>query len=886
MKRRRHLRACRTLLWLFPREFREARGPELTTLFSDMCAERDEAGKGLGIRFWASLIWDTSTQAVGEWVSLCRKGIGSVMAHGLGEHMFALIGDIRFAARQLLRQPTYSAMVVVLMALGIAGNAAVFRVFNGLFLRPLPFENAEQLVDINETAPKWDLEYLNIAYRDYAAWSRGNNTFHSMMVYRNAGGNFVGDGGAQRVDFLAVTHTVDEVLGLKPIMGRFFTPDEDHPDGPRVMMLSQAFWRQEYGAAPDVLGRMASVDGRQVEIIGVLPPEARFMDDADIWIPLGESEADFYGWGLSGMGRLNPGASVDQALSNLSAVHEAYMEEVDLVGVSSPVIAPLRDRYLGEYRLGGGFLLGAVGMVLLIACANIAALMSARAMSRAPEMAVRVAMGAPRGRIIRQLLTESMVLASIGGAVGLALGTWGSNALVAPLADQFPSFITFDLDVRFLGFTLAVTMGAALLFGLAPALRASGSSGAARITNRSTTSSRDRKIMSWLVTGEVAMALTLLVVGGLSMLDAHRLGQVDPGFDAEGVMAYQIELPSIRYEDEEAQLAFVSSYLERLEAIPGVESATVASDLPLSGHWGWFYVVDGAPVRTEEEGNPVVLNRAVSPSYFETMGVVLKAGRVFDDFDGREGSEVVIVNETFVRTHMSHLPTPVGARIAPGTSVSDESTWFTVVGVTRDVKHYGVDEEMRPGVYVPIQQLPRAHFLVALKTRGDRAAALSAARTVTAEMDVELPLYDVESMTERMDASLLTRRATSWLIGAFSGVALLLAMAGIYGVISYSVGQRRQEISIRMAMGARQQQVLRQVLQQGMVLVGLGVALGLGISLAGAGLVSGILVGVDATEPLVYLVVTGILVGVAALANYLPARRAAAMNPMRALRGE
>jgi len=800
--------------------------------------------------------------------------------------MFALIGDVRYAVRQLILQPTYSAMVVLLMALGIAGNAAVFRVFNGLFLRPLPFENAEQLVDLDETAPKWDLEYLNIAYRDYVAWSKNNSTFHSMMVYSGGGGNFVGDAGAQRVDYLAATHTVDEVLGLTPTIGRFFTAEEDHPDGPRVMMLSQAFWRQEYGAAPDVVGRTANVDGRAVEIIGVLPAEARYMDDADIWVPLREVETNFDGWGLNGIGRLNPGTSVEQALSNLSAVHEAYMEEVDFVGISSPVIAPLRDRFLGEYRLGGGFLLGAVAMVLLIACANIAGLMSARAMSRAPEMAVRLAMGAPRQRIIRQLLTESIVLASIGAAFGLGLGIWGSNALVAPLADQFPSFVTFDLDLRFLAFTLLVTMGAALLFGLAPALKASASSGAGSITNRSTTSSGDRKIMSWLVTGEVAMALTLLVVGGLSVLDAYRLGQVDPGFDSDGVLAYRVELPSIRYEDGAAQMAFVSSYLERLEAIPGVASATAATDLPLSGHWGWFYVADGAPTRTEEEGNPVVLNRAVSPSYFETMGVVLKAGRVFDEFDGREGNEAVIVNETFVRTHLSHVSDPVGARVAPGTSVSEESTWFTVVGVTEDVRHYGVDEEMRPGVYVPLQQLPRAGFLIALKTQGDGAAVLSAARSLTAEIDVELPLFGIESMAERMDASLFTRRATSWSIGAFSTVALLLAMAGIYGVISYSVGQRKQEISIRMAMGAQQQQVLRQVLRQGMVLVGLGVGLGLVVSLAGAGVVSGILVGVDANEPLVYVVVIGILVGVAGLANYLPARRAAAMNPMRALRGE
>lgn len=851
-----------------------------------MCTEWEEAGRRLGIRFWMSLIWDTSIEAAGEWASLLHESVGSVMAHSIGEHMFALIGDLRFAARQLLRQPTYSVMVVVLMALGIGGNAAVFRVFNGLFLSPLPFDNPEQLIDLDETAPKWDLEYLNIAYRDYVAWSENNRSFQSMMVYRQGGGNLSNDGGATRVDYLRATHTIDEVLAIEPHLGRFFEPQEDHPDGPRVMMLSQGFWQQYYGSDPDVVGQTVNMDGRSWEIIGVLPAQARFMADVDIWIPLREVETDFNGWGLNGIGRLNPGVTVERARADLEAVHAAYMEEVDFVGISSPKIEPLRDRYLGEYRLGGGFLLGAVGMVLLIACANIAALMSARAMSRAPEMAVRMAMGAPRQRIVRQLLTESMVLALIGGAVGLALGTWGSKLMVAPLADQFPSFVSFDLDARFLGFMLLVTMCSALLFGLAPALRASASSGVSRVTNRSTTSSRDRRVMSWLVTGEVAMALTLLVVGGLSVLDAYRLGQLDPGFEVDGVVGFRLELPSIRYEDREARLAFVTDYLTRLEAIPGIESAAVSSHLPLSGHEGWFYSVDGAPPRGEDESNPVVLNRTATPAYFETVGVQLAAGRFFDDFDGREGNEVIIVNETFVRTHLSHLDDPIGARVAAGTESNEDSNWVTVIGVTRDVKHYGVDEEMRPGVYLPFQQLVRGGFMVGIKTAGDRGAVMSAVRAVTSEMDPELPMYGIETMTERLDASLLTRRATSWLIGAFSTVALLLAMAGIYGVISYSVGQRRQEISIRMAIGAQQQQVMHQVLRQGMILVAVGVGIGLAVSLAGAGLVSGLLFGVNATEPVVYAGVTFILVAVAGLANYLPARKAAAMDPMGAIRGD
>ena len=463
----------RRLLRLFPRDFRERRGVELERLFSEMCTEWEEEGRVLGLRFWSSLVWDTSKEALGEWFSLFRETIGSTMTQSLGEHMSALIGDIRYALRQLVRQPLYSTMIITLMALGIAGNTSVFRVFNGLFLRPLPFDNPEQLVDLDETAPQWNLEYLNIAYRDFAAWRDNNSTFQSMMVYNSGGGNFVGDGEAQRVTYLNATHTIDEVLGLEPLLGRFFGPEEDHPDGPRAALLSQGFWEQEYASDPNVLGRTVSVNGYPIEIIGVLPPEARFMADVDMWMPLRQVETNFTGWGLSGMGRLRPDATIEQARANLMTIHKGLIDQWEVNEVSSPVMSSLRDRYLGDYRLGGRFLLGAVGIVLLIACANIAGLMTARSMSRSSEMAIRLAMGAPRRRIVRQLLTESSVLAGIGAATGTVLGVWGSNALIAPLADQFPSFVSFDLDTGFLLFTLVVTIASALLFGLTPALQAS-----------------------------------------------------------------------------------------------------------------------------------------------------------------------------------------------------------------------------------------------------------------------------------------------------------------------------------------------------------------------------------------------------------------------------
>lgn len=878
----------RRLLRLFPRRVRLERQGELEQLYRDMRSGWEEEHDGVGLRFWVGIVTDTVAGAVIEWAVVAGEVVRPRGTREGGEHMWSILGDARFALRQLVSQPAYASMIVLLMALGIAGNAAVFRVFNGLFLRPLPFDESGQLVDINETAPSWDLEYLSVAYRDFDAWRDGSSTFESMSAYDFGGGNLVMADGAVRITYLLATHDIDEVLRIEPLMGRFFGAEEDHPDGPRGGLLSEGFWEQHFARDPGVLGRTVSVNGFPIEILGILPPEARFMGEADMWMPLRADAADFDGWGLSAIGRLNPDVTVEMARADLTAIHKGLIPQWEVNEISSPTVDSLRDRYLGDYRLGSGVLLAAVGIVLLIACANIAGLMTVRAMARAPEIAVRRALGAPRSRIVRQLLTESLMVAAVGSALGAALGIWGSELLIGPLSEQYPSWVVFDLDLRFLTFTLFVTVAAAVLFGLTPALGASGRS-LGLATNRSTASAGRRRRSGMLVAGEVAMALALLVVGGLSVLDVHRLGRVDPGFDPDGLISYQLGLPTQRYEDEQARLAFADEYLERLRAVPGVESAALTSGLPLSGHWGWFFLVDGAPARETDEANPVVLHRVVSSDYFETTGVQLIAGRGFEPWDGREGqSPVIVVNETFVRTHLSHLDDPIGARLTPGTDLPEDGDveWMTVVGVTRDVKHYGVDEEMRPGVYRPLPAFPLGGFQAALRTRGELQPIMSEVRAVTAEMDVELPVYSVATMTDTMNEALFTRRAIAWLIGVFSAVALLMAVAGIYGVIAYSVSQRGREISIRMAMGADTRSVLRGVVAQGMRLVALGAAVGLALSFAAARTVSGILVDVSATNPTVYAGVTLLVVTVAAAANYLPARRAAGLDPATALRGD
>lgn len=880
------VRAYRALLRLFPRRYREEHGARLERLFADTRDDwvRERGAPGAG--FWLPVAWDTVRAAAAEWRNALRDVARPDPARTWGESMSSIVGDLRYAVRQIVRKPAHGLTVMLLMTLGIAGNTAVFRIVDGLFLKPLPFPEPERLVNVDETAPQWDLEYVGVAYPDFVRWRQDNRSFDGMAVYSVGGANLSDGTSAERVTYVSASYDLGEVLGIEPETGRFFTQEEDRPDGAQVGLLTHDFWKTHFGSAPDVVGRTVSLDGRSVEIIGVLPTRADFVEEADLWLPLQEDPDGRSGWYLVGVGRLKAGTSLEQAAADLTAIHKGMISDRKVNDVTSPVLHSLRDRYLGRYRASSGFLLGAVVIVLLIACANIAGLMFARSLSRDAEIGIRLAMGAPRKRIVRQLLVESALLAVLGASAGAWLGVWGSGRLVGRLSDQFPSWVSFGLDGRVLGFALAATAASVLLFGLAPALHAARrpASVLAGSGGRSTASARRRRMLSGLVAAEVALAVGLLVVGGLSMLDAWRVGRIDPGFTAEGVTVYSVSLPRSRYPDDPARLAFTEDYLTRLGALPDVRDAAVANVLPLMGHWGMFYEVEGAPPRAEGDANPVVLTQSVSPGYFGTLGVEIVAGRAFDDFDGREdGAGVAIVNETFVRTHMSDGKAPLGRRISTG---GDDPDWLTVVGVAHDVKHYGLDEPVRPSVYQPLRQIPLSGFLVALRTAPEAPSPLPAARALTVAMDPELAVFRDQTMTHALNESLWTRRATSWLIGAFSTVALLLAVAGLYGVISYSVGQRSREISVRMAMGARAEQVRRQVVREGMVVVATGLAVGVVAVLALSGVVGHLLTQVKPTEPWVYVAVCALLTLVAAAANWLPARRAAATDPMAVLRAE
>jgi predicted permease len=799
----------------------------------------------------------------------------------------SLLYDLKIALRGLGQKPAFAFMVTGMLALGIAGNAAIFSTFNSLFLRPLPFRDSSRLIDIDETAPRWNLRFVGISEPDLFIWRAQNSTFDRMAFFSRPDFNLSKAGPAQHIRGAKVTRDMLDVLGLQLVLGRNFLPEEDRPKGEKVALLGYDLWQRLYAGDRNVASRIIVLDDEPYTIVGVLPREAVFPDRAEIWVPLApRDDGHNHGWYLGGIGRLKPGVTVEQASADLLRVHRAAISGQRSNDITSPVLTPLRVKYLGDYRTTSQVLLAAVAVVLLIACVDIAALMLVRASSRGHEVAIRTAIGASRARIVRQLLTETALLAVVGGIAGVLLGRLGLQAIVAVLPDNLPRWIDFRLDIRFAAFCILVTGAAALLFGLFPALRASRAemrSALHEAARGSSLSGGQRATLNVLVVSEIGLALALLISSGLLVRAFHKVTHVDPGFRPQNVLTFGVDLPDRTYAKPAQAVAFYRQLLEEVRALPGVAAAGAASAPPLLGHMGQFFVAESDPPPAPGESTPVVLQVIVTPGYFDAIGMTLVAGRQFDDRDGvSKEHPVAMVNETFARQHWPGA-NAIGKRIRY--QRDSEAPWWEVVGVLHNEKHYGLDGEDRPAVYMPEPQLPWTLSLtVVMRSYSDPEALAGPARRILERIDPDLPMYAVRTMTEQLDRSLWVRRAYSWLFGAFALVALILAAAGIYGVISYAVAQRTHEIGIRMALGASPREVLGDVLRGGMRLVAAGTALGLAVTLAAATLLEKLLFGVSPRDPLVYTVVVLAVAAVGLLANALPARRAAALDPIRALR--
>jgi predicted permease len=876
------------LLYLGPRSLRRVHGEQMRELFLETLADARTHGRVEAARVWALAAWDLARASVTR--SFKRRPAVPPSVHE--RHQLMLGIDLKYTFRSLARQKLSTALVVAMLTLGIAANVVVFGLFNGLFLRPFPFPDPERLVYINETAPRWNLEVVGVNYPDFVQWREGAKLFEGLALYDGESFNLSDGAGAERIEGATVTYDLATVLGVRPIVGRSFTPEEDRPNAQRVVIINESVWRDRFNRAPDVLGRTLKLNGVAHTIVGVIPEAIRFPGNVLVWVPFaGDPAQTFQSYGASVVGRLKPGVTVEDAEKDLLRAHQPIWDKRDKDRTVSPFARSLREDLVRDFRAQARTLLGAVAILLVVACANVASVMLARALARRREMGIRLAIGASRPRLAKQLFVENVVLAALGGAAGLLGGHWAFRYLITKAGDQIPSWANFDFDVRVGAFALIVTAATTVLFGWAPALHAVRGNlrGAMHEAGAGTTAGPGgRRTLSWLVAAEFAMAAVLLVASGLLFRAYDRVKQVDPGFHPDHVLTFMLALPDASYgRGNDANVikkvnAFWDSLTTRLEALPGVEAVGLISCPPLSCHWGTFFIAEGRAPLKPGETNPVVLQRPASPGYFKAMGIRLLKGRPLEAQDVIPEPRVAVVNETFARTFWPGVEDPTGKRFKnPG---NPKAPWITVVGVVADVKHYGLERPMRPGIYFPMTAGRFGTMTVAIRTAGDPAAFTATARQTVRGLDAELPMYRVRTMEEALRRSLAQRALYSWLLGIFAAMALVLALGGSYGVTSYLVSQRTREIGIRVALGARTADIVRTILRKGLVTVAAGVAIGLAASFAVVRQLADLLFGVSPNDPAILAGATLLLFALAGAANWLPARRAARVDPMRSLR--
>jgi predicted permease len=887
------------LVRLAPSRLRHKHGVEMTAMFAEALVDARRRGMAAVAQTWLRAAADIA----GAWrIELGRRARRRGRVGIPREGRPIMIGsDIRYAVRSLSRQKFATGLVLAMLAIGIAANVAVFSLVNGLFLRPFPFGEPERLAYINEKAPKWNLDVTGINFTDFDQWRKDQKLFEAIAIWGTRSLNLADESGAERISAAQVTHELEDVLRIQPIVGRMFTAEEDHPKAPYVTVIGQTLWQERFGGDPNVLGRTLKLSGQTYTIIGVLPRAADvFPADTRLWIPLrGDPNQEGQSYGFEGVGRLRAGVTVEQAEQDLLRAHQPIFDKRDKERIVSPFVQPLRELVVRDYRTAASTLAVAVALLLAVACANVAAVMLARALARRREMAIRVAVGASRLRLLRQLFVENLLLATIGGVLGLLMGQWAIRALIEQLPDQAPPWASFGVDARVMLFAVLASVFTVLLFGWAPALHAVRGdlrSSMNNVANLAMTPQGGRRTLRLLIGAEFALATLLLVCGGLLFRAYDRVQRVDPGFNPQGVLTFQISLPAATYKDAAARFTFWERLEERMKALPGVERAGVVTCPPFGCHWGTIYRPEGAPPLRPDESNPIVLFRYATPPYAEAMGLRLKAGRWLDAHDGQEGvpptpdspprDGVAVVNETFARTFFPGVENPVRRRFRSAGDNPKRWTFYTIVGIVQDVKHYGLERPMRPGVYFPLRRDAPNTMTMSLRTSGDPQTLVASARTAVRQVDPELPLFSVRTMDESMRRSIALRTTYSWMLAVFALMALVLALGGTYGVSSYLVTQRTREIGIRVALGARRADIVRGVLRASLAVAGLGIVVGVGASLGLARLLEGLLFGVKPSDALILSSAIGILVLSALVASVFPARRAARVDPMTSLRAE
>ncbi|MFL5578190.1 MAG: ABC transporter permease [Gemmatimonadaceae bacterium] len=807
--------------------------------------------------------------------------------------MDSLLQDLRFAARGLLRRPGFTAAVVATLALGIGANAAIFSVVNAVLLRPLPYGDPDRLVMVWGRYP--DFGRTGTSLPDFTDWRAGTTgSFAEMAAWHGTLFNLTGQGEPEQLRADRVSANFFPALGVRPALGRGFLPEEEKVGGDDdVVVLSHALWQRRFAGDPRVVGQSIDLSGRKYTVVGVAPRGFRFFQDVDLWAPLRADTATMMAQRRSEymnvFGRLRPGVSVERARADLAAVEKRLAAEYPQTNAALQTeVLSMKEDLVQAVRPALLVFSAAVGLVLLIACANVANLLLARAAAREREVAVRVALGAGRGRLVRQLLTESVLTALLGGAVGLLLAVWGVSALrAASPAGLLPRLGEVRIDPSVIAFALVLAVATGFLFGLAPALRLAGGAlhDALKEGSRGASGGAVTRFRNALVLGEVAVAVVLLVGAGLLIRSFERLNRVDPGFQPANVLSYGVVLPRAKYGEIDEVPAVYARLLERTRGIPGVRAAAASGNLPMQGSGYVTFAIEGGPERTQGQQTEDLQPFVVTPDYFRVLGIPLRRGRLIEARDVAGAPRVAVINEEMARRYFAGRD-PLGLRVTFGDPADTAAAWYTVVGVVGDVAQEGLTARPYAQLYRALDQVPQRSVWISMRTAGDPMAVAGAARAALGAVDPQLPLNDLRTMEDRIAQDIARPRVSVALLACFSAVALVLAAIGIYGVVAYTVAQRTREIGIRMALGARPDGVLRLVLRQGLAPVAAGVGVGLAASLAATRVMHSLLYGVSATDPLTFVAVALFLGAVALAATWLPARRATRVDPLAALRYE
>src|SRR6266404_3437964 len=811
--------------------------------------------------------------------------------------MQTFLQDFRYAIRTMASNRAFSVVAVLVLALGIAANTVIFSVVNAVLLRALPFPDADRIVMVFESDLQRHTEEA-IAGANFIDWRDQNQVFESIATYREESFNLTGADRPERVPGVIATSALFPTLGVKPMLGRAFQSEDENRGGGRVAVISRSLWERRFGADPNVVGQKLIANGEPLTVVGVMPGEFTFPEQAELWIPpkqvvpehvlnpnanMATNRDSHY---LSAIARLKAGVTFAEAKADIDAVASRMAEQDpnNNMGRGAKLVS-LRESEVGDIRATLLVLFGAVGFVLLIACANVANLLLARATTRQKEIAIRTALGASRSRLVRQLLTESVALSIAGGGLGLLLAMWGIHSTVAILPASIYGAKDIGIDGMVLGFVLIVSLTTGLVFGLVPALQATKSDLNESLKEGGrggTAGARRNRARGLLVVSEIALSVVLLIGAGLMIKSFIRLEQVNPGFETQNIVTVRLSLPAAQYPAGPRRAAFFQQVIARLQSLPGVQSAAAISRLPMTaGNSSRGLTIEGRPNDGSGDG-PGADYRVISPDYFRSMGIPFSRGRDFTDRDTANAPPVVIINETMASRYWPDED-PLGKRLRVA---AEGEPWMDIVGVVRDVKHFGLDSQSKAEIYVPYLRDPWPFMTIVVRSTSDLASLSNTMRNEVWAVDRDLPVPDIRTMDQLLSGSVSRPRFNTLLLGIFASIALVLAAVGIYGVMSYSVTQRTHEIGIRMALGATQSDVLKLVVGQGMKLALIGVGIGLAAALALTRVLATLLFAVGATDPATFVIISALLTGVALGACFVPARRAMKVDPMVALRYE